>query len=61
MAKDFSKTVRNSLKSKGIAFISSTWLPGADGSFANGERGYVLNDNGTQVIRNYSQVAALAA
>lgn len=60
-AKDFSKTTRNALRLKGIAFAGTTWLPGSDGSFANGERGYVLVDNGTQRIRTYLEVAALAS
>lgn len=60
-SKDFSKTVRTALKNKGITFIGTTWLPGADGTFANGERGYLLNDNGTQRIRAYLDVVALAS
>lgn len=59
--KDFSKAVRTSLKNKGIMIITTTWLPGTDGSYANGERGYVLNDNGTERLRTYMQVKALAA
>lgn len=60
-AKDFSKTARATLARKGIAIIGSTWLPGTDGTFANGERGYTLSDNGTQRIRTYAEVVALAA
>lgn len=55
-----SKTLK-ALTTKGIAIISSTWLPGLDGSFANGCTGYILDDNGTQRIRTYTQVQELAA
>lgn len=58
-SKDFSKAVRAALTSKGIAITCTTWLPGTDGSFANGERGYVLNDNGTQRLRTHAGVVEL--
>lgn len=59
-AKDFSKAVRAALKTQGIAIYSSTWLPGVDGSYANGERGYFVNDNGTSRILTYVGVIAQA-
>lgn len=58
-AKDFSRTVRNTLARQGISIIGSTWLPGSDGSYVNGERGYELNDNGTHRIRTYMDVRKL--
>jgi hypothetical protein len=58
---DFSKSAVSALKSKGITFHGFTFVPGEDGSYANGERAYELNDNGTLVVRTYMQVKALAA
>jgi hypothetical protein len=58
-AKDFSKATIKSLTSKGVSIIGSTWLPGEDGSFSNGERGYVLLDGETQRVRTYLQVVEL--
>lgn len=60
VAKDFSLGDRKALSSQGIAIVGSTWLPGPGGDFANGERGYMLDDNGTSRIRTYSQVRTLA-
>lgn len=61
VAKDFSVKVRNTLARRGIAIVGSTWLPGTDGSFANGERGYVLDDCGTQKVRTYTDLVSYAA
>ena len=62
MSKDFAKTVNKALKAKGIEIYGATFLPSADGSgYANGERGYLLNDNGCSRIRTYREVIALAA
>lgn len=60
-AKDFSVKVRNTLARRGIAIVGSTWLPGPGGDFANGERGYVLDDCGTQRIRTYAELTAYVA
>lgn len=57
--KDFSKATIKQLAARGITIVSTTWLPGTDGSFTNGERGYILNDNGTQRIRTWTQVNAV--
>lgn len=59
-AKDFSTTARRALARKGISIVDSTWLTGPDGSYANGERGYGLDDNGTHRLCSYAQVAELA-
>lgn len=58
--KDFSGAVRKALRAQGIEIYSSTWLPGADGTFANGERGYMVNDNGCSRILTYAGVKAQA-
>jgi hypothetical protein len=60
-AKDFSVKVRNVLARRGMAIVGSTWLPGANGSFANGERGYIIDDCGTQRIKSYADLASYAA
>lgn len=62
-AHDFSATERKALLRKGIAIIGVTYLPAASGPlpYANGERGYCLNDNGTHRVRTYRDVCALAA
>jgi hypothetical protein len=58
--RDFPKPLLKALDKRGIRIITTTWLPGPNGKYANGERGYVLDDNGTQRIRNYLQVMSLA-
>ena len=60
LAKDFSAAVRRTLAKKSIIVTGSTWLPASGGDYANGERGYMLNDNGTSKIRNGSQVIEIA-
>jgi len=60
IAKDFSAAVRRTLAKKSIIVTGSTWLPAPGGDYANGERGYMLNDNGTSKIRNWSQVIEIA-
>lgn len=59
-ARDFKPAVRKALAAKGIAFVSTTWLPSTTGDYANGCTGYVLNDNGCQRLRTYFDVIALA-
>jgi hypothetical protein len=59
--KDFSRKTLSSLSRKGITLIGLTIIPGTgDLPFATGERGYILNDNGTQRIRSFAQVLELA-
>lgn len=60
-SKDFNRTLVASLNKRGVFFIGSALVPGADGSFANGERAYCLDDNGTHRVRSYAEVKALAA
>jgi hypothetical protein len=57
----FSAKTIKALARKGIAIIGIQALPGADGSFANCETGYVLDDNGTCRIRLFLEVLAIAA
>lgn len=58
--KDFAKEVVKALKKRGITIVGATWVPGKDGSYANGETAYRLNDNGTSKLRTYLEVVALA-
>jgi hypothetical protein len=58
---DFSKKTIGSLTRKGVSLIGLTVIPGnGDMPFANGDRGYILNDNGTQRVLLFSQVMELA-
>lgn len=58
---DFSKATVKALNAKGISIIGKTVIPGeGDMPFANGETGYVLNDNGTSCIRTFFQVRTMA-
>jgi hypothetical protein len=54
------KTVR-ALGKRGVRVIGATWLPGTDGSFANGQTGICLDNNGTHEIRSYLEVLGMAA
>jgi len=59
--KDFSKKTLSLLAKKGITLIGLTLIPGTgDMPFANGERGYILNDNGTSRVLLFAQVLKLA-
>lgn len=58
--RDFNRKTVSDLGKKGISIVGCTWVPGADGSFANGERAYQLDDCGTMRIRTFTQVLALA-
>jgi hypothetical protein len=59
---DFSKSTLRSLAAKGISLVGITLLPdnGSAMPFANGERGYLLNDNGCGIVRTFGQVLELA-
>lgn len=58
---DFSKKTIAALARKGISLIGLTVIPGAgDMPFANGERGYCVNDNGCHKIKTFPQMLALA-
>lgn len=40
----FSNSTLRRLAKKGIFIASSTWITGADGSFANGETAFLVSD-----------------
>lgn len=40
----FSNATLRRLAKKQIFLVSSTWIPGADGSFANGETAFLVSD-----------------
>ena len=56
LERDFARKTIKALAKKGIRIYSKTWLPGKDGSFANGQTGYKLDDNGTSRIVDYTGV-----
>jgi hypothetical protein len=58
-SKDFSRKTLGQLTRKGIAISGASWAPGADGSYANGERVYALVIDGCQCIRTHGEVLAL--
>jgi hypothetical protein len=61
IARDFSVKTRRALSKRGIAIIGSTVIPGTGPlPFANGTRGYCLNNNGEHQIRTYAEVEAMA-
>jgi hypothetical protein len=59
-SRDFNRSTLASLARKGVRITGLQGLPGPDGSFANGERGYLLDDNGTGKVRTFMQVLAMA-
>ncbi len=59
--RDFTAKTLRALSNRGIAIVGVTMLPDDSGlSFANGDTGYVLNNNGTQQIKRHGEVVALA-
>lgn len=58
--RDFSLKTRNALARKGITILSATFIPGVDGSFANGERAYNISDNGCGRVWKFSQIMEAA-
>ena len=59
-SKDFSKVTLRKLAKLNIYVIGSTWLPGNDGSYANGMTGYELDDNGCGKVRTFMGVLAMS-
>ena len=59
-SKDFHRSLVAALNKRGIYFHGATYVPGDDGSFANGERAYQLDDNGTHRVRTYAEVREMA-
>jgi len=58
--KDFNIKIRRALQAKGVSIIGITALPGDRGSYANSQRGYRVNDNGTGRIWTYQEVITTA-
>jgi hypothetical protein len=58
---DFSKRTLAHLTRRGIRLIGLTVIP-ADGDlpFANGDRGYCVDDNGTHKVWTFAQVMGAA-
>jgi hypothetical protein len=58
--RDFGLRTVASLEARGIRFVGIQAIPGAGAlPFANAERGYVLDDNGTGRVLSYLEVRAL--
>lgn len=60
LTRDFSAKTRRALAQRGIRLLSPTLLPDARGSFANGDRAYNVDDNGTGRIWRFAEVLAAA-
>lgn len=59
---DFSKTTLRRLARKGIAIVGLQAIPDMSSAmpFANVDRGYVVNDNGTARVWSFREVLANA-
>lgn len=53
----FSSATLCRLAKKKVFIVTATWIPGADGSFANGESAFLLSDGTT---RTFLEVLAIA-
>lgn len=60
--RDFSASTLRSLARKGIRVLGTTVIPAADSAmpFANGSRGYRVDDNGCGRIWTFAQVKEAA-
>lgn len=58
--RDFSRKTLTALARKGIEVLGATFVPGSDGSFANGDRAYKVNDNGCGRVLTFTQVLEAA-
>ena len=54
--RDFSQAVNKALAKQGMVIYSIQALPGKDGLWVNGDRGYLVNDNGTSRLLAYQEV-----
>lgn len=59
-ALDFKRATLAALAKKGITLHSVATIPGCDGTFANGERAYGLDDNGTFRLVSFLDVLSIA-
>lgn len=57
--RDFNKSTVRALTRRGVTLQGICNLPGDDGSYANGVRGYQLSDNGTGRILLHGEVLAM--
>ena len=60
-SRHFSRQTLRGLESRGIVILGLTNVPGADGSFANGQTAYRLDNNGTHQMRTHAEVIEIAA
>lgn len=62
VTRDFTAATRRSLAKRGIALLKPTVIPAASGEmpFANGDRGYEVDDNGCHRILTFAQVLEAA-
>jgi hypothetical protein len=60
---DFSRKTLRALSLRGISIYGLTVIPdyASDMPFACGDRGYMINDNGTGRVLRFSDVLALAS
>jgi hypothetical protein len=59
-ARHFDPATLAGLRAAGIRIIGTTMVPGPDGSFADGETVYKIDDNGTHRVRTHRELRALA-
>lgn len=59
---DFSKSTLNKLARKGMFLIGLQAIPdmSSDMPYANAQRGYVINDNGTSRVLTFLEVMEIA-
>lgn len=61
-ARSFSSKTLKALAAKGVRLLSTTVIPGqGEMPYANGDRGYFVDDRGTGRVLTHGQVLALAA
>ena len=62
VSRDFNRATLRALSKKGVVVTGITLIPGkGDMPYANGERGYAVNDNGTGRVLTFQQVTELGA
>lgn len=57
----FSAKTLRSLEKRGIRVLSSTFIPGSDGSYCNGETAYNVDDNGCGRVWTFLEIMREAA
>jgi hypothetical protein len=59
---DFSRKTLRALSLRGISLVGLTVIPdmASEMPFACGQRGYIIDDNGTGRVRSFLEVLALA-